>query len=66
MNHHDIQLIEIGQREGYAKAIKDIATWLNEMYDNCESIDGMLTRMDSKDELLNMMQAKFGGKNEDR
>ena len=66
MNRHDIQLIEIGQREGYAKAIKDIATWLNEMYDNCKSIDGMLTRMDSKDELLNMMQAKFGGKNEDR
>ena len=28
MNHHDIQLIEIGQREGYAKAIKDIVTWL--------------------------------------
>lgn len=66
MNHHDIQLIEIGQREGYAKAIKGIATWLNEMYDNCKSIDGMLTRMDSKDELLNMMQVKFGGKNEDR
>ena len=63
MNRHDIQLIEIGQREGYAKAIKDIAMWLNEMYENCQSIDGMLTRMDSQDELLNMMQAKFGGGN---
>lgn len=62
MNHHDIRLIEIGQKEGYAKAVKEIVAWLEEMYENCESIDGMLTRMDSKDELANMMQAKFGGR----
>ena len=28
MNHHDIRLIEIGQKEGYAKAVKDIVAWL--------------------------------------
>ena len=32
MNHHDIQLIEIGQREGYAKAIKDIVAMIEEKY----------------------------------
>ena len=28
MNHHDIRLIEIGQKEGYAKAVKEIVAWL--------------------------------------
>ena len=45
-----------------AELVAEIVTWLEEMYENCESIDGMLTRMDSKDELANMMQAKFGGR----
>lgn len=30
MNHHDIRLIEIGQKEGYAKAVKEIVAWLLE------------------------------------
>lgn len=30
MNHHDIRLIEIGQKEGYAKAVKDIVALLRE------------------------------------
>ena len=28
MNHHDIRLIDIGQKEGYAKAVKEIVAWL--------------------------------------
>lgn len=30
MNHHDIRLIEIGQKEGYAKAVKEIVAWLQD------------------------------------
>lgn len=30
MNHHDIRLIEIGQKEGYAKAVREIVAWLRE------------------------------------
>ena len=30
MNHHDIRLIEIGQKEGYAKAVKEIVAMLRE------------------------------------
>lgn len=44
------------------EVVGEIVAWLEEMYENCESIDGMLTRMDSKDELAKMMQAKFGGR----
>ena len=46
-----------------AEVVGEIVAWLEEMYENCESIDGMLTRMDSKDELAKLMQAKFGGRN---
>ena len=46
-----------------AEVVGEIVAWLEEMYENCESIDGMLTRMNSKDELANMMQAKFGKTN---
>ena len=28
MNHHDIRLIEIGQKEGYARAVKEIVAYL--------------------------------------
>ena len=27
MNHHDIRLIEIGQKEVYAKAVREIVAW---------------------------------------
>ena len=30
MNHHDIRLIEISQKEGYAKAVKEIVAWIRE------------------------------------
>ena len=30
MNHHDIKLIEIGQKEGYAKAVSEIVAWLRD------------------------------------
>ena len=30
MNHHDIRLIEIGQKESYAKAVREIAAWLRD------------------------------------
>lgn len=30
MNHHDIGLIEIGQKEGYAKAVREIVARLRE------------------------------------
>lgn len=30
MNHHDIRLIEIGQKEGYAKAVREIVEWLRD------------------------------------
>ena len=47
------------------EVVGEIVAWLEEMYENCESIDGMLTRMNSKDELAKMMQAKFGGRDAD-
>lgn len=50
------------RHQARAEVVGEIVAWLEEMYENCESIDGMLTRMDSKDELANMMQAKFGGR----
>lgn len=53
------------RHQGRAEVVREIVAWLEEMYENCESIDGMLTRMDSKDELANMMQAKFGGRDAD-
>ena len=28
MNHHDIQLIQFGEKQGYAKAVKEIVAWL--------------------------------------
>ena len=36
MNHHDIRLIEIGQKEGYAKAVKEIVAWLRTQDDPSE------------------------------
>ena len=50
------------RQQARAEVVGEIVAWLEEMYENCESIDGMLTRMDSKDELAKMMQAKFGGR----
>ena len=63
---HDTSLIVQAfarhRRQARAEVVGEIVAWLEEMYENCKSIDGMLTRMDSKDELANMMQAKFGGR----
>lgn len=53
MNHHDIRLIEIGQKEGYAKAVKEIVAWLREdrpYYD--------------LNPLADEAEAKFGGRTE--
>ena len=52
MNHHDIRLIEIGQKEGYAKAVKEIVAWLRENDVYGEWREGAAT-----------IEAKFGGYN---
>ncbi len=52
MNHHDIRLIEIGQKEGYAKAVKEIVAWLREDGGE-EYYDGTTIATD--------IEAKFGG-----
>lgn len=51
MNHHDIRLIEIGQKEGYAKAVREIVAWLR---DN-------VTPHNDIDEWADEIEAKFGG-----
>ena len=57
MNHHDIRLIEIGQKEGYAKAVKEIAAWVRaddgENYYECNLI-------------ATDIEAKFGADNGQR
>ena len=30
MNHHDIQLIQFGEKQGYAKAVRAIVAWLRD------------------------------------
>ena len=57
MNHHDIRLIEIGQKEGYAKAVKEIVAWLREQYAG---------RLQSPVFLADEIEAKFGGDNGQR
>lgn len=51
MNHHDIRLIEIGQKEGYAKAVEEIVAWLR------HDEDPYPDNYDIADEI----EAKFGG-----
>ena len=58
----EVEQLARHRRQARAEVVGEIVAWLEEMYENCESIDGMLTRMDSKDELAKMMQAKFGGR----
>ena len=50
MNHHDIRLIEIGQKEGYEKAVREIVAWIreNDVYGEWR-------------EAAATIQAKFGG-----
>lgn len=36
MNHHDIRLIEIGQKEGYGRAVKEIVAWLRDEQSTCD------------------------------
>ena len=51
MNHHDIRLIEIGQKEGYAKAVREIVAWLR------KDEDPYPDSYDIADEI----EAEFGG-----
>ena len=53
MNHHDIRLIEIGQKEGYAKAVKEIVAWLREN----------ITPHNDIGEWADEIEAKFGKAN---
>ena len=64
-DHSMVQAFARHRHQARAEVVGEIVAWLEEMYENCESIDGMLTRMDSKDELAKMMQAKFGGRDAD-
>lgn len=57
-----VQAFARHRHQARTEVVREIVAWFEEMYENCESIDGMLTRMDSKDELAKMMQAKFGGR----
>ena len=57
MNHHDIRLIEIGQKEGYAKAVKEIVAWLRED-GGAEYYDGTTIAAD--------IETKFGADNGQR
>ena len=59
----EVEQLARHRHKARTEVVGEIVAWLEEMYENCESIDGMLTRMDSKDELANMMQAKFGKTN---
>jgi len=59
----EVEQLARHRHQARAEVVGEIVAWLEEMYENCESIDGMLTRMNSKDELANMMQAKFGKTN---
>ena len=54
MNHHDIRLIEIGQKEGYAKAVREIAAWLR-----FQEIDKGVCR-ESHCSIAEKIEAKFG------
>lgn len=62
MNHHDIRLIEIGQKEGYAKAVKEIVACLREeavIYRSAwaESVDPRASAV------ADYIEAKFGTPN---
>ena len=46
MNDHDIRLTEIGQKEGYDRAVKEIVAWLE----------------DYEPLLGDKIEAKFGGR----
>ena len=52
MNHHDIRLIEIGQKEGYAKAVREIVAMLHEDH-------GDWSRASRK--FADEIEAQFGG-----
>ena len=53
MNHHDIQLIQHGERRGYDKAVREIVAWLR------DDEDPYPDSYDIADEI----EAKFGGGN---
>ena len=57
MNHHDIRLIEIGQKEGYDRAVKEIVEWL---WGNTDYSDD--DEREYKEFLVNQIEAKFGGR----
>lgn len=60
MNHHDIRLIEIGQKEGYAKAVKEIVDWLRETSKEPQLTDAAGSAMFF---VAGYVEAKFGGGN---
>lgn len=48
MNHHDIRLIEIGQKEGYAKAVSEIVAWLREPSQACWPAKTVAEKIETK------------------
>lgn len=56
MNRHDIRLIEIGQKEGYAKAVKEIV----------ELVAAQFVRLPYSQDVIEQIEAKFGGSNGQR
>lgn len=58
MNHHDIRLIEIGQKEGYAKAVKEIVAWLRDTSKEPQLTDEAQSALIY---VAGFIAAKFGG-----
>ena len=56
MNHHNIRLIEIGQKEGYAKAVKEIVAL----------VAAEFGRLPYSQDVIERIEAKFGGDNGQR
>ena len=61
MNHHDIRLIEIGQKEGYAKAVREIVAWLRKEDEYLLSSDN-----EFKEFLADQIEEDFGADNGQR
>ena len=56
MNHHDIRLIEIGQKEGYARAVREIVAL----------VAAEFGRLPYSQDVIEQIEAKFGGRDAGR
>lgn len=57
MNHHNIQLIQFGEKQGYAKAVKDIVAWLRDATNDTARLAVLYTA-------ASQIEAKFGKAND--